>query len=65
MFCPYASKKQINQYEQMWPKYKENLLRALHRFWEKKDEHYFDTPEEYYEWWKSKKSVKQYKEQKY
>lgn len=65
MFCPYASRKQINQYEQMWPKYKENLIRALHRFWEKTDEHFFDTPEEYYEWWKSKKSVKQYKEQQY
>lgn len=65
MFCPYASRKQINQYEQMWPKYKENLIRALHRFWEKTDEHFFNTPEEYYEWWKSKKSVKLYKEQQY
>lgn len=65
MFCPYASKKQINQYEQMWPKYKDKLIRALHRYWEKTDEHFFDTPEEYYEWWKSKKSVKQYKEQHY
>lgn len=61
MFCPFANKKQIQMYEDRYPKYKYNIIKALTLFYEKSDKHYFDTPEQYYEWWKSKKSVKEYR----
>lgn len=64
MFCPFASKQQIDEYEAAYPKYKDGIIRALRLFWQKSDEHYLPTPEEYYEWWKSKKSVKDYKREK-
>lgn len=64
MICPFASHKSIETYEKEYPRFKEIILQNLKKFWEKKDEHYFDTPEEYYEWWKSKKSAKEYFESK-
>ncbi len=63
MFCPFATKKQIEMYEEKYPKYKENVIGALKKYWEKANEHYFEKPEQYYEWWKSKKSAKAFKEQ--
>ena len=64
MFCPFASKRQIDQYERMYPGYKRAIIRALTTFWNKYQEHQLSSPEEYYEWWKTGKSVAQYKKMK-
>lgn len=64
MICPFANRKSIEIYEKEYPRFKEILMKSLKRFWEKQDEHYLDSPEEYYEWWKSKQSVKYYNQKK-
>lgn len=61
MFCPFSNKKQIDYYEKQYPKFKERLLHSLTVFWERTDEHVLESPEQYYEWWKSKQSLKDYK----
>ena len=61
MFCPFASKEQIESYEKRFPMYKKRILLAVERCMKKHEKRYFNTPEEYYEWWKSKVSVSKYK----
>lgn len=63
MFCPFASKAQIEYYEQRYPLYKKRIMLALHRYWARCSEHILSTPEEYYEWWKSKKSLARFRQQ--
>lgn len=57
MYCPYASAAQVEAYEKMYPRYKERVMLALKRWWAKSDEHMLPSPEAYYEWWKSRKSL--------
>lgn len=64
MFCPFSNKKQIDYYETQYPKFKECLLRSLTVFWEHCNEHELESPEQYYEWWKSKQSLKKYRAKK-
>ena len=64
MFCPFSNKKQIDYYETQYPKFKERLLRSLTVFWERYDEHELESPEQYYEWWKTKQSLKEYRAKK-
>lgn len=64
MFCPFSTKKQIEQYEKKYPKFKERLLQSLAVFWERHDKHELENPEEFYEWWKSKQSLKIFKAKK-
>lgn len=64
MFCPFSKKKQIDYYETQYPKFKERLLQSLTIFWKRNNEHKLESPEEYYEWWKTKQSIKQYKAKK-
>lgn len=64
MFCPFSSKKQIDYYEMQYPKFKERLLQSLAVYWERYDEHKLESPEQYYEWWKTKQSLKKYKAKK-
>lgn len=61
MFCPFSTKKQIDFYETQNPKYKERLLHSLAVFWTRCNEHELESPEQFYEWWKSKQSLKEYK----
>lgn len=62
MICPFAKKEQIERYERQYPKIKETIIKALQIFLDKKDgSRSFANAEEYYEWWKSKESVKVYK----
>lgn len=61
MYCPYASKKQIEMYEKMYPRYKTRILRALEVFWSKKQIEGLDNIQQYFDWWKSKKTIKEYK----
>lgn len=60
MFCPFASKEDIEKYERQYPRFKPLIIRALTRYWSKTENHYADTPEEYYEYWKTKGTKKQY-----
>lgn len=57
MYCPYASPAQVEAYEKMYPRYKERVMLAVKRWWAKTDEHMLPSPEVYYEWWKSRKSL--------
>lgn len=61
MFCPFSSKKQIEYYSIKYPKFKHKLIKSLDKFMRKsKVKSYWDTPEEYFDWWKCKKKVKEY-----
>lgn len=57
MFCPFAPKDQIEHYEQIYPGFHRAIMDALHVYWQKSPEHFLQTPEAYYDWWKSKKTV--------
>lgn len=63
MFCPFARRGEIEMYERMYPKFKELFLRSLAVYLEKCTEpnaYGLKTPEDYYDWWKSKKPVARY-----
>ena len=60
MFCPFASREQIEMYAAEYPNFERQILRSLRKFWEKSTKHYIGSPEEYYDWWKSKKSMSDY-----
>lgn len=62
MFCPYASKEQIDYYETRYPKFHGLFMEGLSSYLTKREtiDRYFDGVEEYYAWWKSKKSIKAY-----
>lgn len=62
IFCPFANRKQIEAYCEKYPKAKKTLLKNLQKFIDKKDKKMFQTAEEYFEWWLSKKSIKDYME---
>lgn len=61
MFCPYASRKQIEMYETMYPGFWRAVLDALRVWWARYDEHELGSVEEYYDWWKSGMSLEKYK----
>ena len=61
MFCPFATKKQIIHYCRKYPRYYRNIINAMEVFMSKcNKEKYWNSAEEYFEWWMSKKSVKEY-----
>lgn len=61
MFCPFSTGGAIKKYEKLYPKYVELLLKSLQKYINKVGgTGYFDKAEDYYEWWKSKKSIKQW-----
>lgn len=62
MFCPFATKGQIAMYETRYPGFKKAILRALSKYWMRTNEHMLSNPFEYYEWWKTKMTVKRFKE---
>ena len=64
MFCPFSNRKRMEDYEKRYPGFKRELMRSLEIYWKKTEEHMLSTPEEYYDWWKSKQSVEKYKAQK-
>ena len=64
MFCPFSNRGQIGMYETEYPLYKEALLRSLRKYWQRFPEHKLPSPEEYYKWWRSKKTVKAYLKEK-
>lgn len=63
MLCPFSKRKEIDYFEKKYPRFKDNFIASLqkyldHRSWV--DKNRFTTAEEYYEWWKSKMSMKDY-----
>jgi phosphoadenosine phosphosulfate reductase len=64
MFCPFAKAKEINMYEKKYPKVKETILKSLDTFLQQHNNSNFRSGIECYEWWKSKKNVKEYMESK-
>lgn len=62
MFCPFANKKQMDYYTKRYPKFYTTLIAHLQRYLNKQDHtrRNFATAEEYFEWWKSKESIKAY-----
>lgn len=58
MFCPFAKREQLEYYVGEYPLYYKRLLLALEKFMRKKQIVGLDTPREYFEWWKSKKTLK-------
>lgn len=60
MFCPFASRWQIEEYEKMYPGFRKAIIDALYVYWKRTDDHWLSSPEEYYDWWKSKKTVAKY-----
>ena len=58
MICPFAKAEQMERFEERYPGYKKRLLLALHRYWDKTDTHYDNSPEDYYERWKRKVPIK-------
>lgn len=61
MFCPFSNRERMEDYEKRYPGFRRELIRALSAFWNKSKFHKLLTPEEYYDSWKSKRSVKKYK----
>lgn len=61
MFCPFSTGHAMDKYEKIYPKFKELLLKSLQKYIDKAEgTAYFATAEEYYRWWKTKRSLKQY-----
>lgn len=60
MFCPFSSRKQIEMYEQMYPRVKDKIIASLVKYKQKKPCGL--SAEEYYSMWKNKCSIKAYKE---
>lgn len=63
MFCPFARREELEMYEKMYPKFKDLFIRSLSVYLEKRTEpdvYGLKTPEDYYDWWKSKKTVERY-----
>lgn len=55
MFCPFASKEDIEKFERQYPEWKQAILKSLGIYWSRRDKHKWSSPEEYYEMWKKHK----------
>lgn len=64
MFCPFSNKRQIEYYEKQYPKYRENILASIETYLSNIKNKQLASAEDYYEWWKTKKSIKEYLFQK-
>lgn len=63
MFCPFSRREELEMYEKMYPKFKELFIHSIAVFLKKRnkpDVYGLKTPEDYYDWWKSKKPVARY-----
>lgn len=59
ILCPFAKKEQIEQHLRKYPKVRATLLKNLQSYLDKKESN-FNTAEECFEWWLSKKTIKDY-----
>lgn len=62
IICPFAPKGQITSYLKTHPKLRSALLHSIEAYIKRSPESApFPTPEEFFEWWLSKKSVNEFK----
>ena len=61
MFCPFANKRQIEFFEQKYPKYKDAIMKHFRIYLANNTRTTYNMDaDEYYDWWKSKKSLKKW-----
>lgn len=60
MFCPFASREQLEKYEELYPKAYRRLLLAIKRNLAIREDSYFSCADEMYGWWKSKMPYSDY-----
>lgn len=60
IFCPFSKKEEIKEYCERFPRAKKTLLNSLQIYLDKNDSNLLNNAEEYFEWWLTKKSIKQY-----
>jgi phosphoadenosine phosphosulfate reductase len=61
MFCPFANKRQIEFFEQKYPKYKDAIIKHFRIYLANNPMTTYEMDaDEYYDWWKSKKSIKEW-----
>ena len=60
MYCPFATTRQIETYEKEYPLYKKRLILALERFLQRKTIEGIKDADDYFNWWKSHKTIKQW-----
>lgn len=64
MICPFSSKREIEMYENKYPKMKATIIKSLQKFIDKKNSGNFVDAEDCYNWWKSNESIAVYKAKK-
>ncbi|MBQ4010800.1 MAG: phosphoadenosine phosphosulfate reductase family protein [Bacteroidales bacterium] len=62
MFCPFATRDEIQNSIEKYPKHWILFKKSFGKYFEKMKERDFDTVDEYIDWWLSDLSVKEYKE---
>ena len=61
MFCPFTNKRQIEFYEQKYPKYKDAIMKHFRIYLANNPMTTYEMDaDELYDWWKSKKSIKEW-----
>lgn len=60
MFCPFASREQLEMYEMLYPEVYRRLLLAIERNIAIRGDSRFSCAEDMYDWWKSKLSYRDY-----
>lgn len=61
MFCPFASRPQLQWYRNQYPGFDKALHLALDDFWQKYPQHMLPSIYAYVDWWVSKETVEVYK----
>lgn len=64
MFCPFASAAQIEMYEMRYPRFAAAVKRAAAVELRRDSLNPFESIDEYWEWWKSKKSLQEFRRRK-
>lgn len=64
IFCPFSPKKQILDYCNKYPRAKKKIIDAIKEYQYKMNGTAKMSPDEYFDWWVSKKSFKQYEAEK-
>lgn len=70
MLCPFSSKKQLGYYINRYPRVKDRLLKAIQKNIDdrkndpKRKDAYFKDAQDQYDWWISRKSIKDYEAMK-
>ena len=64
MFCPFSKRREIEYYEKKYPKIKEIIIQRFSLYLQHRScqsaKSGLTRAEDYYEWWKSKKTLKKY-----